>query len=171
MELSIDLDEASVDKAIRELREYADNVRVSAEVMGDLVARQCMMRVNENKRGDWGVRLDDTGFERRVVCSGYTRTDSKGVTWPVSPAFEEFGTGVRNSGGYQGTVPSGYVHGAGTPEHRRAHAGEGWFYNGESGVAEFTHGEPSHPFMLTAAQQTRQNIPTIVRSILRDVTT
>lgn len=171
MDIELRLSPRSVDDAlarVEELRKLVDGDftdRLASRV-ADVVSNEMRATMPDIRLTTYVVKSGAGSY--KAVVEGYERTDPKGTIFSVSPALYEFGTGVTGAGTYPGAVPPGYVYGAGTPEHQRAHTKTGWFYYDDDGDKVFTRGDASIPFALNAARSTALRLPEIAQEVLRN---
>lgn len=164
--LTVGLSATSFDAAAKWLDSYIASLQPKAdEVVSDVAAFGASYARSVCQ--DPGIRVDDEVSQggRSVVARGYTKADGKGKSWYYSPAFCEFGTGAAHKGSYPYDLPSGYVHGEGSPGHERAHAGDDWYYWGPGGKSARTSGDPAHPFMAPAANAMRDQVAAFAREV------
>ena len=154
-EITLELSESSIDRAIEELKEYQGKVKALGKRLQEELALEGGIMAAEFAPVDTGrltssIEVVDHGDECEVVASV---SDVYGHSYA---AFVEFGTGVVGEGTYPYELADGYGYNDGfTPS---AHEGDGWFFNDPrfGGMATYTEGQAAQPYMAPAAARMRQ---------------
>lgn len=169
MELKLELSASSIDKALKAVKEYQGKLEngFCEELEMQLAGEGAAFARTATPDSNLGVRIDRDADGCKVVAYGYEWVSPNGWPYYISPALYEFGTGTTGAGTYPGDVPTGYVYGAGTPEHQRAHTKTGWFYYDEALDKQFTRGEAAQPYMLNAAMHMRSKVAEVAREVLK----
>ena len=157
--IQVELDNKSIDKAIRELRQYSawvqkkeDELRSRLAMLGATVASIRFSRAIYNGSNDVSVRVDDTGSVAVIYAEG------------ESVAFIEFGSGKKYGYGHPQAGELGF--GPGTwsdSDQGKGHWDEpgGWWY----GSGQHSYGNPPAMAMYTAVKEITENVTKIAKEV------
>ena len=175
--INVTLDSASIDAAVKEIREYAERVRRKTDELRERIAEM----ISNQAQAGFNTSIADSGF---MVINGNAVDDTRfgGVTVSHSQqgenttviitdgkdaAFIEFGAGVYFNGAV-GSSPNpwgielGYTIGS-------FGLGNGsknvWGYRGDDGEIHLTHGAPASMPLYRAVQSVTRDIEKIAREV------
>jgi phage gpG-like protein len=157
MKITIQLSEASINQAIKELNAYKRELSRKATL---LVQRLIDAGVEIAKQEVLTLGAFDSG-ELRDSLDGLMYTDgAHGIIFTNCghAAFVEFGTGVVGAESPHPTMPWQYD----VNEHGEA----GWvYYDEKQGRFRWTKGMPSRPYMYLTARQLEERVAAIAREV------
>lgn len=168
MKMNIDLDTDSIEKAIKELKDYRNSIDVKMETFMQRIAQEGYELVTRNI-SDMGAvysgELLSSVSEEHTPTTAIIRVDNDHA------AFVEFGTGPYGSEmGYVGELPDGWEYNVG--EHIGTYIVNGtpvvgwWYYDDVAQRMRFTEGLVSRPFMFNSAQELKlQRINMIAKEV------
>lgn len=142
--ITFSLSEASIDRAIRELEAYTQEVR---QKLGELVRRLTEEGVNVAIARIAQMGAVDTGELSDSIDGYYSEAYHTGVIFTTAPyaIFVEYGTGIV---GAHAQHPGGEGWARGWVYDHNAHGEAGWSYISErDGKLHWTKGMISRPFM------------------------
>lgn len=154
--ITFSLSEASIDRAIRELEMYTEEVKRCA---GELVRRLTEEGVNAAIAQIAMLGAVDTGELSDSIDGYYSEETHTGFVRTTAPYafFVEYGTGIRGTkhpGEAEWAPPpvtvnmNGKDYGPYTGHDTNGHGENGWYYISErDGRRHWTRGMPSRPFM------------------------
>jgi hypothetical protein len=162
------LDPKSIDKAIKQLNKYRQEVEqktvVLAQRLTDLGADIVRMKIVEMGAYSTGELLSGVdGYYSPTLNAGFIRVTSDHV------AFVEFGTGVvgqqnpHKNGEYLSLASWGYATGSKifTTKDGRV----GWIYPTDEGGFRFTEGMQSRPFMYETVLELERQYANVAREV------
>lgn len=157
--ITIQLSEASINAAIKELQTYKRELSQNATM---LVQRLIEAGIEIAKQEVLVLGAFDSG-ELHDSLDGLMYTDgTRGIIFTDCghAAFVEFGTGVVGSRSPHPTMPWQYD--------VNQHGEAGWvYYDEKQGRFRWTKGMPSRPYMYLTAQQLEQRVAEIAREVFR----
>ena len=157
--IQVELDDKSIDKAIKELRRYSawvkvkeDELRSRLAMMGATVASIRFSRAIYNGSNDVSVRVDDTGSVAVIYAEG------------KSVAFIEFGSGKKYGYGHPQAGELGF--GPGTwsdSDQGKGHWDNehGWWF----GSGQHSYGNPPAMAMYSAVKEITENVTKIAKEV------
>ena len=157
--IQVELDNKSIDKAIKELRQYSawvkvkeDELRSRLAMIGATVASIRFSRAIYNGSNDVSVRVDDTGSVAVIYAEG------------ESVAFIEFGSGKKYGYGHPQAGELGF--GPGTwsdSDQGKGHWDNehGWWF----GSGQHTYGNPPAMAMYSAVKEITENVTKIAKEV------
>ena len=157
--IQVELDNSSINKAIKELRQYSawiqrkeDELRSRLAMMGATVASIQFSRAIYNGTNDVSVRVDDTGSVAVIYAEG------------ESVAFIEFGSGKKYGYGHPQAGEFGF--GPGTwsdSDQGKGHWDNehGWWY----GSGQHSYGNPPAMAMYSAVKEITENVTKIAKEV------
>lgn len=157
--IQVELDDKSIDKAIKELRQYSAWVQVKEvelrsrlAMIGATVASIRFSRAIYNGSNDVSVRVDDTGSVAVIYAEG------------KSVAFIEFGSGKKYGYGHPQAGELGF--GPGTwsdSDQGKGHWDNehGWWF----GSGQHTYGNPPAMAMYSAVKEITENVTKIAKEV------
>ena len=157
--IQVELDNKSIDKAIKELRQYSawvkvkeDELRSRLAMLGATVASIRFSRAIYNGSNDVSVRVDDTGSVAVIYAEG------------ESVAFIEFGSGKKYGYGHPQAGELGF--GPGTwsdSDQGKGHWDNehGWWF----GSGQHTYGNPPAMAMYSAVKEITENVTKIAKEV------
>lgn len=162
--ITIDIfDPASVDRAVREIREYSERVqRKTAELtrrladMGAVNVSLGFSRAVYSGNNDVSVTVEQHGDNSySIVANG------------EAVAFIEFGAGVTYGYGHPQPILEGEAMGPGTYPSTKGHWDDpkGWWFTNEAGDGEHTYGNPPSMTMYTTAEELKRDLVNIAREV------
>lgn len=159
--IKVELSNASVNKAISELREYAawvstkeDELRSRLAMLGATVASIRFSRAIYDGSDNVTVRVDDDGKTATIFAEG------------ESVAFIEFGTGARYGYGHPEAGKFGFGPGTWSEGERgKGHWKDpnGWWY----GSGKHTYGNEPAMAMYSAVKEIAEKMTTIAQEVFR----
>ena len=157
--ITIQLSEASIKAAIKELNAYKRELSQKARI---LVQRLVEAGVEIAKQEVKVLGAFDSG-ELHDSLDGLMYTDgAHGIIFTNCghAAFVEFGTGVVGAGSPHPTMPWQYD--------VNAHGEAGWvYYDEKQGRFRWTKGMPSRPYMYLTAKQLEEKVVEIARDVFK----
>lgn len=165
-------DQASIDAAIQQVKEYRDSIPVKAEILRRRVAEEI---ASLSETGFNGAGYDDVLGEGMKVPDVQVSVDDKDkvsvvVAYGKEAVFAEFGAGVYYNGP-AGSSPHpwgpGNVFLIGTYG-KGYGARKVWGYYDETGTLKLTHGTPASMPMYHAEQEVIGKIVDIARDVFKD---
>ena len=157
--IQVELDDKSIDKAIKELRQYSAwvqakeaELRSRLAMIGATVASIRFSRAIYNGSNDVSVRVDDTGSVAVIYAEG------------KSVAFIEFGSGKKYGYGHPQAGELGF--GPGTwsdSDQGKGHWDNehGWWF----GSGQHTYGNPPAMAMYSAVKEITENVTKIAKEV------
>lgn len=157
--IQVELDNKSIDKAVKELRQYSawvkvkeDELRSRLVMLGATVASIRFSRAIYNGSNDVSVRVDDTGSVAVIYAEG------------ESVAFIEFGSGKKYGYGHPQAGELGF--GPGTwsdSDQGKGHWDNehGWWF----GSGQHTYGNPPAMAMYSAVKEITENVTKIAKEV------
>ena len=157
--IQVELDDKSIDKAIKELRQYSAwvqakeaELRSRLAMIGATVASIRFSRAIYNGSNDVSVRVDDTGSVAVIYAEG------------KSVAFIEFGSGKKYGYGHPQAGELGF--GPGTwsdSDQGKGHwdNDHGWWF----GSGQHTYGNPPAMAMYSAVKEITENVTKIAKEV------
>ena len=157
--IQVELDDKSIDKAVKELRKYSawvkrkeDELRSRLAMLGATVASIRFSRAIYNGSNDVSVRVDDTGSIAVIYVEG------------ESVAFIEFGSGKKHGYGHPQAAELGF--GPGTwsdSDQGKGHWDDehGWWY----GSGQHSYGNPPAMAMYSAVKEITENVTKIAKEV------
>lgn len=157
--ITIQLSEASINQAIKELKAYKRELNKNTRL---LVQRLVEAGVEIAKQEVLTLGAFDSG-ELHDSLDGLMYTDgAHGIIFTNCghAAFVEFGTGVVGSGSPHPTMPWQYD--------VNQHGEAGWvYYDEKQGRFRWTKGMPSRPYMYLTARQLEEKVGEIAREVFK----
>lgn len=152
--IRVTLSAAEIDRAIRELDDYAEKV----EKLGETVVKRLTQDgVTTAQEMAMYMNAYDSGELVNGIVEEYR--DGKGYIHSTAPhtAYVEMGTGVVGQGSPNpnGSYP-GWAYDV------NGHGEAGWNYIGKDGKLHWTKGMPSRPFLYDTAQILKEAVPDVV---------
>ena len=159
--IQVELDNKSIDKAIKELRQYSawvqkkeDELRSRLAMLGATVASIRFSRAIYNGSNDVSVRVDDTGSVAVIYAEG------------ESVAFIEFGSGIKY--GYGHPLAGEFGFGPGTwsdGDEGKGHWDNehGWWY----GSGQHSYGNPPAMALVKARDAIVEQVTDIAREVFK----
>ena len=157
--IQVELDDKSIDKAIKELRQYSawiqkkeDELRSRLAMLGATVASIKFSRAIYNGSNDVSVRVDDTGSVAVIYAEG------------ESVAFIEFGSGIKYGYGHPQAGEFGFGPGTWSDgDEGKGHWDNehGWWF----GSGQHTYGNPPAMAMYSAVKEITENVTKIAKEV------
>lgn len=161
--ISIELSDASLKAAVKELQRYQKwvlakeaELRARLATLGATVASIQFSRAIYNGSNDVSVRVDDTGSVAVIYAEG------------LSVAFIEFGSGAKYGYGHPTAGKHGY--GPGTWSDDKSLGGKGHWDNPKGwyfGKGQHSYGNPPAMAMYQAVQEMTVQLTQIAREVFR----
>lgn len=166
MNIDIELSEESIENAIRQIEDYAKDLKAKAsELVRDVTYEVRDTAAFELSKHIW------TGATIASLKSEYKIGDMTArVLVGGAAVWLEFGTGVVANpvgvGGYAHPRAAELgMYGIGEYGHGHGSDPNGWWYYDDNGKKHHTYGIPATMFMWHSAQNARRDIPWIARRI------
>ena len=157
--INVELNNSSINKAIREVRRYADwvlikeaELRSRLAMIGATTASIQFSRAIYNGSNDISVRVDDTGSVAVIYAEG------------ESVAFIEFGSGIKYGYGHPDAAKFGFGPGTWSDgDEGKGHWDDpnGWWF----GSGQHTYGNPPAMAMYSAVKEITENVTRIAREV------
>ena len=157
--IQVELDNKSIDKAVKELRMYSAwvqrkeaELRSRLSILGATVASIRFSRAIYNGSNDVSVRVDDTGSVAVIYAEG------------ESVAFIEFGSGKKYGYGHPQAGELGFGPGTWSDgDQGKGHWDNehGWWF----GSGQHTYGNPPAMAMYTAVKEITENVTKIAKEV------
>lgn len=156
MNISLSLNEKSIDEAIKKLDDYAKRVD---ELPSKVVKRLSEDGAKQAQEIAMYMNAYDSGELVNGIISEASGNKGKIISTAPHSAFVEMGTGIvgKEKPNQNGSIP-GWVYDV------NEHGESGWtYFNEKDGKYHWTKGMPSRPFMYDTAQILKEAVPDIVK--------
>lgn len=169
--ITFGLSEAEIDRAIKELKQYAKDITAKADLLGKRIADE----IANNAQGAFATAVvDDLLNGGRKTAKVSVSVKSTGnislvIASGADAFWAEFGTGVYYNGSVGGSPhPKGVelgmtIGGYGKGKGQR----ETWGFYDEDGEVQLTHGAPASMPMYNAVKTVCAEIATIAREVFK----
>lgn len=157
--ITIKLNEASVDAAIRAVRDYQKKVQNAADEIARRLTEQGVSLAQLNASY---MNIYDSGELVKGIESQYSGGSGFVVSTATHSIFCEFGTGVVGA-----NSPHPDIALAGWSYDVNQHGELGWWYIGRDGQAHWTKGMPSRPYMYETARMLRNMVVPIAKEVFK----
>ena len=154
--IKIELNDKSIDAAIKELKQYSawvqekeNELRIRLATLGATVASIRFSRAIYSGTNDVSVRVDDTGSTATIYAEG------------ESVAFIEFGAGITYGYGHPMAGELGVGPGTYPSEKGQWDNPKGWWF----GHGEHTYGNPPAMAMYDAVKEITENVTRIAKEV------
>lgn len=153
------LNAASVDAALKAVKEYQRKVQDSADEIARKLTEQgvSLARLNASY-----MNIYDSGELVNGIESQYSSGKGFVVSTATHSIFCEFGTGVVGA-----NSPHPNIALAGWSYDVNQHGELGWWYIGRDGQAHWTKGMPSRPYMYETAKMLRNMVVPIAKEVFK----
>lgn len=164
--IRVSLDAQSIDKAIKQIREYRDSLPEKLERLRQRVAAELAADMRAGFNGAEGEFILHEGSQ--VPSVSVTTENDGDITLVIAhgkeAVFIEFGAGVYfNAGGTPNPRPPGIVN---IGEYGKGYGKrQVWGFYDESGELKLTHGTPASMPMYYAVQRIVPRIPLIAKEV------
>lgn len=153
------LNAASVDAALKAVKEYQRKVQDSADEIARKLTEQGVSLAQLNASY---MNIYDYGELVNGIESQYSGGKGFVVSTATHSIFCEFGTGVVGA-----NSPHPNIAIAGWSYDVNQHGELGWWYIGRDGQAHWTKGMPSRPYMYETAKMLRNMVVPIAKEVFK----
>lgn len=149
MKCSIKLNDKSIRKALKDLREYQKKVEQAGPNITKRLTEQGVSLAQQNASY---MNIYDSGELVNGIESSYDGNRGYVFSTAKHSAFCEFGTGVVGQDSPHPDPANGWTYDV------NEHGEEGWWYYDRHGNRRWTKGMPSKPFMYDTARMLRNMV-------------